>query len=75
MVLNQKSTSISFYLSLEFLLNNFAFQIVYYFNSEDKFPKELRIPNCDSPCSLTNFGRSIEHLLVDDYDEICGAIS
>ncbi|CAD7084339.1 unnamed protein product [Hermetia illucens] len=55
--------------------DDFEVKIVYYFNSEDKFPKELRIPNCDSPCSLTNFGRSIEHLLVDDYDEICGAIS
>lgn len=46
-------------------------QLVYYFNSDDKFPKELSIPNCDAPCSLTQFRASLEPLLLDNYDESC----
>jgi len=46
-------------------------QLVYYYNSEDKFPKELTIPNCDAPCSLTQFEASVKALLLDNYDETC----
>lgn len=32
--------------------------------------KEIKVPNCD-PCSLTNFGKAIEKIIVHDYDEAC----
>ncbi|XP_023300387.2 lysosomal acid phosphatase [Lucilia cuprina] len=51
--------------------DDFEVKIVYYYNSDDKFPKELAIPNCDAPCSLTKFSASIKHLLLSDYDETC----
>lgn len=55
--------------------DDFEVKIVYFFNSEDKFPKELDIPYCDSPCSLTNFRKSIEHLIMPNYDETCENVS
>uniref|UniRef100_A0A1B0CQF8 Uncharacterized protein n=1 Tax=Lutzomyia longipalpis TaxID=7200 RepID=A0A1B0CQF8_LUTLO len=51
--------------------DDFEVKIVYYFNSEDKFPKELSIPNCESPCSLTAFSKSVDNLIVRNYDEAC----
>ncbi|XP_037949491.1 lysosomal acid phosphatase-like isoform X1 [Teleopsis dalmanni] len=51
--------------------NDFEVKIVYYYNSDDKFPKELSIPNCDAPCSLTQFSESIHSLLLENYDETC----
>ncbi|EDW84658.1 uncharacterized protein Dwil_GK14232 [Drosophila willistoni] len=50
---------------------DFEVKLVYYYNSEDKFPKELTIPNCDAPCSLTQFEDSLKSLLLDKYDETC----
>lgn len=49
----------------------FRLQVVYYFNSEDKFPKEIPIKGCNSPCSLSAFSKSIEKVTLRDYDEIC----
>ncbi|XP_063706342.1 venom acid phosphatase Acph-1 [Culicoides brevitarsis] len=47
-------------------------RIVYYYNSEDKFPKEIQIPGCDHPCSLTNFGKAMSNIVLrEDYDEAC----
>lgn len=46
-------------------------QLVYYFNSEDKFPKEIPIPGCESPCSLTDFTKAYEFMMVHNYDEMC----
>ncbi|KAL7729747.1 hypothetical protein ACLKA6_014615 [Drosophila palustris] len=57
--------------SKSFSDGDFEVKLVYYFNSEDKFPKELNIPNCDAPCSLTQFGQTLEPLLLDNYDETC----
>lgn len=51
--------------------DDFEVKIVYYYNSDDKFPKELDIPHCDAPCCLTEFSASIGHLLTDNYDETC----
>lgn len=48
-----------------------SFQLVYYFNSEDKFPKVVDIPGCESPCSLTDFSKAFEYLMVHNYDELC----
>ncbi|TDG50451.1 hypothetical protein AWZ03_003040 [Drosophila navojoa] len=57
--------------SKSFADGDFEVKLVYYFNSEDKFPKELSIPNCDSPCSLSQFAASLEPLLLDNYDDTC----
>ncbi|XP_030573457.1 lysosomal acid phosphatase isoform X1 [Drosophila novamexicana] len=57
--------------SKSFADGDFEVKLVYYFNSEDKFPKELTIPNCDAPCSLSQFGASLEPLLLDNYDDTC----
>ncbi|KAH8311267.1 hypothetical protein KR044_005295 [Drosophila immigrans] len=57
--------------SKSFSDGDFEVKLVYYFNSEDKFPKELSIPNCDAPCSLTQFGQALNPLLLDNYDETC----
>lgn len=48
-----------------------SFQIVYYFNSEDKFPKVIPIPGCESPCSLTDFTKTFQFLMVHNYEEMC----
>ncbi|KAH8346644.1 hypothetical protein KR084_007341 [Drosophila pseudotakahashii] len=57
--------------SKSFSDGDFEVKLVYYYNSEDKFPKELTIPNCDVPCSLTQFEASVKALLLDNYDETC----
>ncbi|XP_030369768.1 venom acid phosphatase Acph-1-like isoform X2 [Scaptodrosophila lebanonensis] len=57
--------------SKSFSDDDFEVKLVYYYNSEDKFPKELTIPNCDAPCSLTQFANSLNALLLDNYDETC----
>ncbi|XP_030371776.1 lysosomal acid phosphatase-like [Scaptodrosophila lebanonensis] len=57
--------------SKSFSDDDFEVKLVYYYNSEDKFPKELIIPNCDAPCSLTQFAKSLNALLLDNYDETC----
>uniref|UniRef100_U5EQ46 Putative lysosomal & prostatic acid phosphatase n=1 Tax=Corethrella appendiculata TaxID=1370023 RepID=U5EQ46_9DIPT len=51
--------------------DDFEVKIVYYYNSDDKFPKELNIPNCASPCSLTQFAKAMEPVYFKDYNEIC----
>uniref|UniRef100_A0A182VPN0 Acid phosphatase n=1 Tax=Anopheles minimus TaxID=112268 RepID=A0A182VPN0_9DIPT len=40
--------------------DDFEVKMVYFFNSEDKYPKEIEIPNCESPCSLTKFEQVME---------------
>lgn len=51
--------------------DDFEVKIVYYFNSEDKVPKQLHLPNCDSPCSFTNFEKAMNPVILKEYDEIC----
>jgi len=51
--------------------DDFEVKLVYYINSADKFPKEINIPNCNAPCSLTQFSRAIKNLLIDNFDELC----
>lgn len=46
-------------------------KIVYYFNSEDRFPKEINIPGCESPCSLTAFERAMGNIIMRDYEDLC----
>ncbi|XP_055384870.1 lysosomal acid phosphatase [Condylostylus longicornis] len=51
--------------------DDFEVKLVYYFNSEDKFPKEISIPHCDTPCSLTEFSKVLKNLIIDNFDELC----
>lgn len=51
--------------------DDYELKFVYYFNSEDKYPKELHIPNCGDPCSLTRFGQLMESVHLKSYDEVC----
>lgn len=51
--------------------NDFEVKLVYYFNSEDKFPKDIPIPGCENPCSLTDFAKTFESLMVHNYEELC----
>jgi len=46
-------------------------RVVYYFNSEDRFPKEVAIPGCDHPCSLRDFKETMKNLILQDYDQDC----
>ncbi|XP_050081633.1 lysosomal acid phosphatase [Anopheles aquasalis] len=51
--------------------DDFEVKIVYFFNSDDKYPKEIEIPNCESPCSLTRFEQVMETVRLKNYDETC----
>uniref|UniRef100_A0A182VBG9 FHA domain-containing protein n=1 Tax=Anopheles merus TaxID=30066 RepID=A0A182VBG9_ANOME len=51
--------------------DDFEVKIVYFFNSDDKYPKEIEIPNCESPCSLTKFEQVMETVRLRNYDETC----
>lgn len=46
------------------------FQIFYRFGSKNENLKQIKLLNCD-PCSLTDFGKAIEKIIVQDYDEAC----
>lgn len=48
-----------------------AFQIVYFADSDEKVPKEVKISNCDAPCKLDQFEKSMEHIIVRDYVADC----
>uniref|UniRef100_A0A182NN07 MADF domain-containing protein n=1 Tax=Anopheles dirus TaxID=7168 RepID=A0A182NN07_9DIPT len=54
--------------------DDFEVKIVYFFNSDDKYPKEIEIPNCESPCSLTKFEQVMETVRLRNYDETCQLI-
>lgn len=60
------SVQFRFLLSIRILY----FQIFYRFSSENEKLKQIKLPNCD-PCSLTNFGKAIEKIIVHNYDEAC----
>lgn len=48
-----------------------AQQIVYYFDFNEKKPKQLTIPNCPAPCMLDQFVKSIKFVLDFDYANAC----
>ncbi|XP_067619641.1 lysosomal acid phosphatase isoform X2 [Eurosta solidaginis] len=77
-ILDQTDTLPSYASALSFELHHsslfkddFEVKIVYYYNSDDKFPKEIHIPNCSAPCSLTQFSTTFNGLLLDNYDDTC----
>lgn len=48
-----------------------SLQIFYSLSSYATDLKPISIPNCDAPCSLTQFGKAIQHIYVHDYDKQC----
>lgn len=46
-------------------------KIYYYFHSEDKYPKHIKIPGCDDPCSLNRFRKVMNGVIVNDYEKLC----
>lgn len=49
-------------------------KIYYYFNSEDKYPKHISIPGCDTPCSLNRFRKVMNGLIVNDFEKLCETV-
>ncbi|CRL05858.1 CLUMA_CG018973, isoform A [Clunio marinus] len=62
--------AIELHLSLDHK-NDMDVKIYYYFNSEDKYPKSIKIPSCDSPCSLDRFRKVMNGLIVNDFEKLC----
>lgn len=54
--------------------DDFEVKIVFFFNSEDKYPKEIKIPNCEHPCSLTKFSQLMETVRLKSYEELCAIV-
>jgi lysosomal acid phosphatase len=48
-------------------------KVYYYFSSEDKYPKHINIPGCDTPCSLSHFRKLMNGLVVNDFEKLCEA--
>jgi lysosomal acid phosphatase len=46
-------------------------KIYYYFNDNDKYPKAINIEGCNDPCTLTQFKKVMNHLIVNDYEKLC----
>lgn len=44
---------------------------MYYANSTVVHPKELYLPNCNSPCSLTKFGVAVKDVIIHDFEKLC----
>lgn len=53
-----------------FLFEFFVLQIYYNIDHESDL-KPIKIPNCDAPCSLANFSKSVESIIIRDYDRTC----
>ncbi|CAO1431051.1 unnamed protein product [Diamesa tonsa] len=52
-------------------IDDYDVKVYYYFSYKDKYPKEISIQNCPRPCSLTQFTKSMNGLIVKEFDEIC----
>lgn len=46
-------------------------KVYYYFNSEDKYPKHIDIPGCDTPCALNRFRKIMNGVIVNDFEKLC----
>lgn len=49
-------------------------KIYYYFNSEDKYPKQIKVPGCDAPCSLNRFRKQMNGVIVNDFEKLCETV-
>lgn len=46
-------------------------KIYFYFYSDDKYPKKIKIPGCDEPCTLTQFRKIMNGVYVNDFERLC----
>lgn len=46
-------------------------KIYFYFGSDDKYPKKIKIPDCEEPCTLNNFRKVINGVYVNDFERLC----
>lgn len=46
-------------------------KVYYYYNSDDKYPKLVKIEKCESPCMLDKFRSTMNHLIVNDFQKLC----
>lgn len=46
-------------------------KIYFYTDSNDKYPKAISIEGCGESCTLTEFKRVMNHLIVNDYLKLC----
>lgn len=49
-------------------------KVYYYFNSEDKYPKQIEIPECGTPCSLNRFRKVMNGVIVLDFEKLCETV-
>ncbi|KAG5669051.1 hypothetical protein PVAND_016952 [Polypedilum vanderplanki] len=49
-------------------------KIYYYFNSDDKYPKVIKIKDCEDPCPLNTFRKVMNHLIVNDFEKLCETV-
>lgn len=46
-------------------------KIYYYFSSEDKYPKHIEVPGCETPCALNRFRKVMNGVIVNDFEKLC----
>lgn len=49
-------------------------KVYFYFNSNDKYPKHINVPGCDTPCSLNRFRKVMNGIIVNDFDKLCETV-
>lgn len=49
-------------------------KVFYYFNSEDKYPKQIRVPGCDTPCAFNQFRKVLNAVIVNDFEKLCETV-
>lgn len=49
-------------------------KVYYYFNSDDKYPKQIKVPGCNNPCSLTMFRKVLNAVIVNDFEKLCETV-
>lgn len=52
------------------LVDDLEVRMIHY-ETASSVPKQLEIPHCPRVCSLSEFERSVRHLLLNDLDEAC----
>lgn len=49
-------------------------KIYYYFNSEDKYPKQIIVPGCSAPCALNQLRKVLNAVMVNDFEKLCESV-
>lgn len=46
-------------------------KVYFYYNHEDKYPKNVKIEGCQEPCALSRFRKVMNGLIVNDFEKLC----